>query len=81
MDYIEQNLINSTNSLVAEWAGVVEYTDCISAEGKILPTYALDITLNNLMVRIRYCWIWGNAEYPFIAIAPRSTQAQSDSTW
>ena len=25
--------------------------------------------------------LWENVEYPFIAIAPRSTLAQSDSTW
>ena len=44
-------------------------------------TSVLDMTLNNLMVRFQQCWALGNAEYPFIAIAPRSTLAQSGSTW
>ena len=33
------------------------------------------MTLNNQI------WALGNAEYPFIAIAPRSTLAQSSSIW
>ena len=45
------------------------------------PTSVLDMTLNNLMVRFQQCWSFGNAEYPFIAIAPRSTLARSGSTW
>ena len=45
------------------------------------PTSVLDMTLK--------IWWWGssdagalgNADYPFIAIAPRSTLARSGSTW
>ena len=48
---------------------------------KTSPTSVRDMTLK--------IWWWGssnagalwNAEYPFIAIAPRSTLARSDSTW
>ena len=39
----------------------------------------LDMTLNNLMVRFQQCRILGNVEYSFIAIAPKSTLAQSGS--
>ena len=67
---------------VAQSAGAVEYTDCTSAEGVRPPlTSVLDMTLNNLMVRFQQCWSFGNVEYPFIAIAPRSTLARSGSTW
>ena len=39
---------------IAQSAGVVEYTNCTSAEGVTLPTTSvLDVTLNNLMVRIQ----------------------------
>ena len=66
---------------MSQLAGTVEYTDCISVEGYDSP---------------RVSWIWhkaiwwwgssnagalGNAEYPFIAIAPKSTLAQSGSIW
>ena len=59
-------------------AGAVDYTDCISGEGSDSSTLTsvLDITLNNLMVRLQE-----NAEYPFIAIAPRSTLNRSGSNW
>ena len=33
--------------------GAIEYTDSISAEGKIPPTSGMDLTLNNLMVRLQ----------------------------
>ena len=39
------------------------------------PTSILDMTLNNLMVRL-----W-NVEHPFTAIAPRFTLARSGNTW
>ena len=44
---------------IAQSAGVVEYTDCFSAEGKPPPTSVLDMTLNNLMVRFQQCWSFG----------------------
>ena len=47
--------------------------------GKTPPiTCVLNMTLNNLMVRFQQCWNF--AEYPFIAIAPRSTLSQCGST-
>ena len=64
--------------MMAQLEGAVEYTDSISAEGSDFPQ--------------QLSWIWheiiwwqgsgsagtlGNAEYPFIAIAPRSTLAWS----
>ena len=64
------------NQLILDWvaqlAGAVEYTNCISAQRydslNKCPRYGSNILM-------------GNAEYPFIAIAPRSTLAQSSSTW
>ena len=63
---------------VAQSAGAVEYTDCFSADP---PPQRVSwyMTLNDLMVRFQQCWSF--AEYPFIAIAPRSTLARSGSTW
>ena len=41
-------------------AGVVEYTDCFSAEGPDTPpTSVLHMILKNLMVRFQYCWSFG----------------------
>ena len=40
----------------AQSAGGVKYTDCVSTEGLELhptPTQVLDMTLNNLMVRLQ----------------------------
>ena len=39
--------------LLAQSAGAVEYTDCMSAESKALPTSVPDMQLNNLMVRLQ----------------------------
>ena len=38
---------------LAKSPGRVEYTDCFSTEGKTPPTSVLDMTLNNLMVRLQ----------------------------
>ena len=46
-----------------------------------LPMSVLDMTLNNLIVCSRNAGALGNVDYVFIAIAPRSTLAQSGSTW
>ena len=40
------------NVYLAQSAGTIEYTNCISAEGKTPPISVLDITLSNLMVRL-----------------------------
>ena len=67
---------------VAQSAGAVEYTDCISAKCYPPPaTSVLYMTLNNRMVRFKKCWALNNAMYPFLALAPRSTLARSGSTW
>ena len=64
---------------MAQSAGAVEYTDCISAEGfsqNECPGY-----------NTKQWWdssnagVLRNAKYYFIAIALRSTLAQSGSTW
>ena len=39
--------------LLVQSAGVAEYTDCFSAEGKTSSTSVLDMTLNNLIVRLQ----------------------------
>ena len=44
------------------------------------PMSALDMTLNNLMVRFQGCWSFGNAGYLFIVIASRSTLTGREST-
>ena len=66
---------------LAQSAGAIEYTDCFSAEGQ------------DPLQRVSWVWhktIWwwgssnvgalGNAEFPGIIIAPRSTLARSSST-
>ena len=65
-------------SLIALSAGAAEYINCIFC-----------IWMSVQVIWLRTIW-WlpssnagalGNAEYPFIAIAPRSTLAQNGSTW
>ena len=65
MIMIYQVFLSNTNNLytpvwfqittIAHSAGAVEYTDCFSAEGVRLPFVSmsvLDMTLNNLMMRL-----------------------------
>ena len=60
----------------------VEYTDCISTEGLVIPQWVS--WYQHLAI-----WRWGsgnagaleNVEYPIIAMALRSTLPRSDSTW
>ena len=73
---------NLENNL-AQSAGAVEYTDCISAEGQdrphqVCPGY--DTKQSDIEVPVML-ELWGNAEHPFIASAPWSTQARNGSTW
>ena len=60
-------------------AGVVEYNDCIFAEGKDSPNecprYNTKQSDGETPARAL-----GNVKYPFIVIAPRSTLARSGST-
>ena len=46
-------LLRSSKAVVAQSAGAVEYTDCISVEGYEPLTSVLDMTLNSLMVRFQ----------------------------
>ena len=59
--------MSSHYKITAQSAETVEYTDCISAEGKTAPTSVLDMTVkicSRMQLTLR------NAEYSFIAIAP-----------
>ena len=58
------------SSNIAQLAVAIEY-----------PKSVLDMTLNNLMVRFQWCCSFGDAEHPFITIAPRSSLARNGSTW
>ena len=50
---------------IAQSAGAVEYTDCISAEGWYPhPTSVLDMIPNNLMMRFQLCWNFGECGVP-----------------
>ena len=50
-------------------------------KGKIPSTSVLDMILNNLMVRLEWCWSFGECRVPFIGIVPRSALVWSGSTW
>ena len=77
---IKANIVHTT---FAQSAGAVEYTDYTSAEGKTPPTNECP------GYNTKKIWWRGpsnagdleNVEYPFIAIAPRSTLARRGSTW
>ena len=67
----------------AQFAGTVEYTNCISAEGKRptpneYPRYGIKQSDGEAPVMQE---LWGMQSTPFIAIAPRSTLASSDNIW
>ena len=51
----------TSNSLLPELtlAGAVECTDCVCRGIRLPPMSALDMTLNNLMVRLQLCWSFG----------------------
>ena len=50
--------------IFAQLGGTVEYTDCISVEG--YPNMSvLDMTLNNLMVRLQQYWRFRESGVPF----------------
>ena len=51
--------------LVAQWVGVVEYTDCLST-----PTSVLDMTQNNLMVTFQQFWDIGMQRTPLLPSLP-----------
>ena len=63
-------------------ARAVEYTDCISTEGNTQPRMSvLHMTLKYLIVISSNAGALGNAEFHFIAIAPRSTVPKNVSIW
>ena len=57
---------------VAQLAGAIEYINCKFAEGQDTP---------NEFPRYDTKQSLGKSEYPFIVIAPSSTQARSGNTW
>ena len=62
--------------------GTVDYIDFISAGGVRHPQRVYISWHSTIWWRgSRNAGIWGNAEYPFIALAPRSTLAWRGSTW
>ena len=51
-------------------AGVVEYIDCLSANGKTLPTMSvLDMTLDIMLVRFQL-GLWGMPSSPSLPLLP-----------
>ena len=60
---------------VAQFAGVVEYTDPAPNE---CPGYDSKQSDGEVPVTLGFL---GNTEHPFIAIAPKSTLARRGSTW
>ena len=63
-------------------AGAVEYNDGISADEEYSinesPAYDTKKSDGEAPVMLE---LWGNTEYPLIAIAPRSTLAWSGNNW
>ena len=49
---------------MAQSAGAVEYTDCISSEGYDSLKECPDMTLINLILKSQYCWRFGDVEFP-----------------
>ena len=60
-------------------AAIAEYTGCISA-GKTPSNECPDNETKSNGEASVMLELWGNTEYPFIAIVPRPTQAWSGST-
>ena len=61
----------------AQSAGSVEYADCTYAE-VLDPTCAMDMTLNNLMMRFQWRWGFGECRAPLYC---HCSQVHSDPTW
>ena len=62
-----QTLIITDRELFAQWAEVVEYTDCTSVERYEPPPakrVIQDMTLNNVIVRFQQCWSFGECGVP-----------------
>ena len=77
------NLSISFSYVPAQSAVAIEFTDCILQRGKIprpnkCPGYDTEQSDGEASVILE---LLGNVEYFFIPIAPRSTLAQSGSTW
>ena len=63
--------------IIAQSAGVVEFSDCNSAESNECPVYDTKQSDGEVPAMLG---LWGNMEDPFIAIASRFTLARSGST-
>ena len=74
-----------TKSFKIVWPNRLELQNTTTASlqmGETSLASSLDMTLNNLIVRLYSNGGYlENAEYPFIAMAPRFTLACNDSTW
>ena len=64
-------------AMIAQSAGAVEYTDCTSAEHPRHDCLRYDTKQSDGEVPAML-ELWGNVEYPFIAIAPRSRMVAPD---
>ena len=68
----QYNMVNSQHWLtcknkkdfIVQSAGAVEHNDCFSAKGEDPTTIVLDMILNDLMVRVQYCWNFGECRAP-----------------
>ena len=74
-------ILHNTSFCLFGWSCRIHWLHLCRGVRPPRPTSVLDMTLNNLMVRLKWCRSFGNVEHLFIAIAPRSTLAQSGSTW
>ena len=82
---IVEKLLMYSTALPTELDSLVSYPEHSFLRGRGLtplhcPMGVLDMSLKNLIVSFLNAGALGNAEYPFIAISPRSTLAWSCST-
>ena len=75
-----ENNAQGAGILTALSTGVVEHTNCISAERRD-PTNECSGYDTKSDGGFSNAGVLGNVEYPFIAIDPRDTLVQSSSTW
>ena len=62
----DKRAVKSTiyNRCIAQSAGVVEQTNCISAAGSDSPNEYPDMTLNRLIMRLQLCWSFRKCRVP-----------------
>ena len=66
---------------LAQSAGAVKYTHCISVEGKALLNECPRYDTKQSDGQVSAMWSFGECGEPFVAIALMSTLARSGSTW